>query len=132
MRKLCTLLVVICVLYLGSFWSHAALAQTKRGVTPEDYLSFIFVGDPHISPDGKVVAYVLTTIDQRKNKRESSVWVVPADVSSAPRRLSAEGFSSNSPRWSPDGKTLAILSARTPEGSGGETPKSQIYLLSIA
>ena len=131
MRKLCPVFVVICVLYLSSLGSCAARAESKRGVTPEDYLSFKFVGDPHISPDGKVVAYVLTTIDQKKNKRESSVWLVPLDGSAAPRRLSAEGFSSNSPRWSPDGKTLAILSARASDAPGGETPKSQIYLLSI-
>jgi len=58
MRKLCPLFVVICLLYLGSLGSPAARAQNKRGVTPEDYFSFKFVGDPHISPDGKVVAYV--------------------------------------------------------------------------
>ena len=132
MRKLCPLFVVICVLCLGSLGSCAARAQSKRGVTPEDYLSFKFVGDPHISPDGKVIAYVLTTIDQKKNKRESSVWVVPADGSAVSRRLSAEGFSSNSPRWSPDGKTLAMVSARASDAPAGDTPKSQIYLLSIA
>jgi dipeptidyl aminopeptidase/acylaminoacyl peptidase len=132
MRKLCSLFAVICVLCLGSLGSCAARAQSKRGVTPEDYLSFKFIGDPHISPDGRVVAYVLTTIDQKKNKRESSVWVVPADGSAAPRRLSAEGLSSNAPRWSPDGKTLAILSVRASDAPASETPKSQIYLLSIA
>jgi len=132
MRKLCALFVVICFLYLGSLGSSVARAQSKRGVTPEDYLSFKFMGDPHISPDGKVAAYVLTTIDQKKNRRESSIWVVPIDGSAAPRRLSAEGFSSNSPRWSPDGKTLAFLSARSSDLPAGETAKSQIYLLSIA
>jgi dipeptidyl aminopeptidase/acylaminoacyl peptidase len=132
MRKLHALYVVACFLCLGILGSHETVAQTKRGVTPEDYLSFKFVGDPHISPDGKVVAYVLTVIDQKKNRRESSIWVVPSDGSAAPRRLSAEGFSSNSPRWSPDGKTLAILSARSSELPAGEAPKSQIYLLSIA
>src|SRR5580692_168181 len=128
MRKLCPLFVVICLLYLGSLGSPAARAQNKRGVTPEDYFSFKFVGDPHISPDGKVVAYVLTTIDQKKNKRESSVWLVPLDGSAAPRRLSAEGFSSNSPRWSPDGKTLAIISTRNSDPAA-DPAKSQIYLL---
>ncbi len=132
MRKLCALYFGIGFLYLGSLGSHPARAQTKRGVTAEDYLSFKFVGDPHISPDGKVVVYVLTTIDQKKNRRESSIWVVPADGSAAPRRLSAEGFSSNSPRWSPDGTTVAILSARSSDLPAGETPKSQIYLLSMA
>jgi hypothetical protein len=79
MRKIRTLLVVTCFLCTGGLGSHGTWAQTKRGVTPEDYLSFRFVGDPHISPDGKVVAYVLTTIDQKKNRRESSIWVVPVE-----------------------------------------------------
>ncbi len=117
---------------LSIFASGDLRAQARRGVTPEDYFSFKFIGDPHISPDGKVVVYVLTSIDQKKNRRESAIWVVPADGSAAPRQLSAEGFSSNSPRWSPDGKTLAFLSARAPDSSSGEKPKSQIYLLSIS
>ena len=65
--------------------------RARRGVTPEDYLAFKFVGDPY---DFRrmwkvIVAYVLTTIDQKKNRRESSIWVVPADGPAAPRRLSA-------------------------------------------
>ena len=132
MRRLRVLLAVACFLCTGILGSRGTSAQTKRGITPEDYLSFKFVGDPHISPDGRVIAYVLTTIDQKKNRRESSIWVVPGDGSAAPRRLSAEGFSSSSPRWSPDGKTLAILSARSSDLPAGETPKAQIYLLSIA
>jgi dipeptidyl aminopeptidase/acylaminoacyl peptidase len=109
-------------------------AQLSRAVTAEDYFQFKFVGDPHISPDGKSVAYVLTVIDQKKNRRESSVWLVPIDASSAPRRLSAEGFSSNAPRWSPDGKTLAIISTRSDSStsSAAEAPKAQIYLLPVA
>ena len=103
--------------------------QTKRGITPEDYLSFQFAGDPHLSPDGKLVAYVVTTIDQKKNRRESGVWLVNADGTGAPHLVSAEGFSSNSPRWSPDGKTLAILSARS---VGAESPSSSSTAMTIA
>src|SRR5260370_10578089 len=132
MKKLSTLFTVICFLCLGSLGSQASRAQSKRGVTPEDYFSFKFMGDPHISPDGKVVAYVVTGIDQKNNRRESSISIVPIDGSAAPRRFSADGLSSNSPRWSPDGKTLAFLSARSSDLPAGETAKSQIYLLSIA
>ena len=125
--RVCFSLLLLCV-----FGPQALHCQSKRGVTPEDYFSFKFLSDPHISPDGKFVSYVLTVVDQKKNRRESSVWLVPIDGSSAPRRLSAEGLTSNSPRWSPDGKTLAIISTRSADSSSGESPKSQIYLLPMA
>ena len=119
----------------AKLWS-APVAQTaaKRGVTPEDYFSFQFAGDPHLSPDGKSVAFVVTTIDQKRNRRESAIWLVPADGSAPQRRLTASGTSSNSPRWSPDGKTLVFLSARTSEPSANgatDAPRPQIFLLPI-
>jgi len=132
MSKFRGIFAIVILFSLGVFGSNASRAQTRRGVTPEDYFAFKFLGDPHLSPDGKLVVYVLTTIDKKKNRRESSIWVVPSDGSATPRRLSAEGFSSNSPRWAPYGKTLAFLSARATEPSSNEKPKSQIYLLSMA
>src|ERR1700741_2875647 len=129
MKKLFALSFVGFLLFCFFPGLHSARAQSKRGVTPEDYFSFRFLSDPHVSPDGRFVAYVLSVVDQKKNRRESSVWLVPIDRSSAPRRLSAEGFTSNSPRWSPDGKALAIISTRSADSSGGESPKSQVYLL---
>jgi dipeptidyl aminopeptidase/acylaminoacyl peptidase len=132
MRNLRALFAFASLLALVIFAPRDLRAQARRGVTPEDYFSFKFIGDPHISPDGKVVVYVLTTIEQKKNRRESSIWAVPADGSSSPRRLSAEGYSSSFPRWSPDGKTLAFLSARAPDSASDEKPRSQIYLLSIS
>src|SRR5438270_10210126 len=89
-----------------------ATAFAKRGVTPEDYFAFESISDAHISPDGKQAAYVLTTIDQKRNRRNTSIWVVDIDGHSQPRRLTAEGVNSNSPRWSPDGSRLAFLSTR--------------------
>src|SRR5580704_2095249 len=103
---------------------YSATALANRGITPEDYFAFQFINDARISPDGRQVAYVLTTIDQKKNRRNSSIWLVAVDGQSAPRRLTAEGFNSNSPRWSPDGLRLAFLSARNAEGAepGSSTP----------
>lgn len=124
--------IAVGLLSIASLGCVALSAQTKRGVTPEDYLSFRFAGDPHLSPDGKSVAYVLTVIDRKKNRRESSIWMVPSDGSSTPRRLSAQGANSNSPRWSPDGKTLAFLSSRASDSNGAEKPKPQIYLLAMS
>jgi dipeptidyl aminopeptidase/acylaminoacyl peptidase len=113
-----------------------AADSARRGVTAEDYFAFESISDAHISPDGKQAAYVLTTVDRQKNRRDSSVWMVAIDGKSAPRRLTTEGVNSTSPRWSPDGSKLAFLSARAAASAAGsaaesaaDTPRPQICIL---
>src|SRR5713226_6232220 len=131
-------------------FSAVAVAQAPRGITPEDYYGFEFLSDPNISPDGKLVAYVVTKVDRAQNRRNSSIWMVATDGSRAPWQFTTSPQSSNSPRWSPDGKWLAFLSSRPGEsiagtpttgamttspttgaGAAGEQPRSQVYLLSM-
>src|SRR5277367_941047 len=100
----------------------SATAFANRGITPEDYFAFHFLNDAHLSPDGKQVAYVMTLVDQQRNRRSSSVWVVPTDGRSAPRRITAQNFNSTAPRWSPDGLVLAFLSNRAGETAAPATP----------
>src|SRR3954465_6394927 len=83
-------------------------AQTP-GMTAEDYFAFETLGDPHFSPAGSTAAYVVTTIDQKQNRRRSAIWSVAADGSHAPTLLTTAPQSSNSPRWRPDGKAIAFL-----------------------
>jgi dipeptidyl aminopeptidase/acylaminoacyl peptidase len=117
--------------------------QSPRGITPEDYFGFEFLSDPHISPDGKLVAYVVTKIDRAQNRRNSSIWMVAADGTKPPWQFTTSPQSANSPRWSPDGRALAFLSSRPSEvqmtgagagaGAGNtEAPRSQVYVLSMA
>ena len=105
--------------------SRAQEASRGRGITAEDYYSFEFLSDPRLSPDGKWVAYVVATVDQKQNRRQSNIWVVATDGSRPPRQFTTSPQSSSSPRWSPDGQTLAFLSAR-PVGSeasvGAQSP----------
>jgi dipeptidyl aminopeptidase/acylaminoacyl peptidase len=98
--------------------------STKRGITPEDYFAFEFLGDPRLSPDGQWVAYVVTTVDQKQNRRLSQIWLVSTDGSRAPRQFTTSPQSSTSPRWSPDSRTLAFLSAR-PSASDGAAQSTQ-------
>src|SRR5215831_16493631 len=116
--------LLVCGVVLCSSVADAA----RRGVTAEDFFAFENITDAHISPDGKQVAYVRTTIDQKRNRRDASIWVVAIDGHSAPVRLTAEGANSNSPRWSPDGSRLAFLSTRAIPGSD-TPPVAQIWVL---
>ncbi|HEX6465337.1 MAG TPA: S9 family peptidase, partial [Vicinamibacterales bacterium] len=70
------------------------------------------VTDPQLSSDGRLVAYVRTTTDPASLKRNSDIWVVPADGSGAPRLLVGGEKSENTPRWAPDGQHLAFISTR--------------------
>src|SRR5262249_580286 len=101
------------------------LAAEKRLITEKDLLQFHWVADPQISPDGRSVAYVLVSVNEKEDRYDTNVWIVPAAAGSAPRRLT-EGPRDLAPRWSPDGKTLAFLR------SAGEKDRPQLYLLPMA
>lgn len=64
---------------------------------------------PVISPDGRWVAYVVTTPGV-KQRRVSALWVVPADTSSPPRKLTAGTAWDRLPRWAPDSGSLLFVS----------------------
>jgi dipeptidyl aminopeptidase/acylaminoacyl peptidase len=96
-------------------------APSPRPITISDLFRIKQVQDPHISPDGQWVAYTVTSTKLAQDKTEDRIWMVPAAGGDA-IPLSADGVSSNHPRWSPDGKWLAFLSARN-DG------KTQVWLL---
>ena len=65
-----------------------------------------------LSPDGKNVAVVVSCPDKETLKNLSHVWLVPTD--GGPARPFTQGKGGdNHPRFSPDGRTLAFLSARS-------------------
>jgi len=87
------------------------LSAQKRAMTVEDYLALKTVGDPQVSPDGKWVVYTVSTVSLPDNKSTSRLWLA-GTATGAARELSEGVGSDRSPRWSPDGRTIAFLSGR--------------------
>lgn len=96
----------------------AARAQAQRPFTPADWYRLTTVSAPSLSPDGRLVAFTVTTVKETENRRHQEVWVVPSAGGSS-TRYTAPGYESSAPRWSPDGKWLLFSSMRP--GSRGRT-----------
>ncbi|HEX7024629.1 MAG TPA: hypothetical protein VF187_07410, partial [Gemmatimonadales bacterium] len=94
----------------------APLSAQGRAFAPNDWYRVTTLSAPAVSPDGKQVAFTVTTIATAENKRHSEVWLVPA-AGGDPSRMTSPGVESSNPRWSPDGRLLLFTSSR-PGGKG--------------
>jgi len=94
----------------------------KRPLALDDLAALRDVGDPHVSPDGAWVAYVVRTSDVEHDRLSSDIWMVRWDASETVQ-LTYTADSERQPRWSPDGRSLAFLAAR------GEGAKTQVWVL---
>ncbi len=116
--------------FLAALLSIAVLsAQTsspqtsKRNLSLDDQHKFLDVGDPQCSPDGKWIAYTLSSTDAKEDKRDTDLWMVSVDGKEN-IRLTSSDQSESRPKWSPDGKSLAFASSRPGKAKG-----NQVWLL---
>lgn len=100
----------------------AGEVPVPRGMVPEDFHDVVVAGDPQISPDGAWVAFTRTVVSDDRRGRDTQIWMVPTD-GSAPARPFTSGNGDRSPRWAPDGGSLAFL--RSVEG------RTQIFLIPV-
>ena len=106
---------------------HISLgADSKRLLKPEDFAALRDVDEPNLSPDGQTVAYVVGTVDLKKDKQPKNLWLAKWDGSEN-RALTFGDNEQTHPRWSPDGKWLAFLSSRQDENEN-----DQLWILSSA
>ena len=141
MRKKLRLFGAFLIFLILAMPLAARQGEGKRGITPEDYYAFEFASDPRLSPDGKLVAYVVTTVDQKQNRRHSSVWMASVDGRRTPWPFTTSAQSSSTPRWSPDGQWLAFVSTRPTadatsrpagEGAASNDARAQVYVLAMS
>ena len=86
-----------------------------RGLDVRDLQKLDRVSSPVLSPDGSTVVFAKRIVDADVVKASSSLWVrnlLTRDMA-PPKRLTPEGWNVNSPSFSPDGKTVYFLSAKS-------------------
>ena len=82
------------------------------------------LGDPDISPDGRLAVVPVTRYDVDKNKGETDLWLVPTKPGKA-RQLTTSASSAGTPVWSPDGEMIAFV------GKRGEDKQQQLYVIAV-
>jgi dipeptidyl aminopeptidase/acylaminoacyl peptidase len=110
------------------------VAQPRRAMMPGDILRIANVTDVQISPNGQWVVYTVSGVDDDKNvstlwaarvgpepfvvtpiqppQRRTVPYVDWPDIRSTPRPLLPAGWNASTPRWSPDGASIAFLSQK--------------------
>jgi dipeptidyl aminopeptidase/acylaminoacyl peptidase len=99
----------------------ASASPETRPLRLDDLFALRDVGDPRVSPEGTWVAYTVRSLDLEKDESDTDVYMAPW-AGGDPVRLTASPKAETRPRWSPDGRYLAFLSARTGK-------KTQVWLL---
>jgi dipeptidyl aminopeptidase/acylaminoacyl peptidase len=92
----------------------AATAQ-PRHINETDLFSFVWLGDPQISPDAHEVAFVRVTANEKREDYDTSIWTVSLQGHDTPHELT-QGKHDAAPRWSPDGRALAFVRASEKDG----------------
>jgi dipeptidyl aminopeptidase/acylaminoacyl peptidase len=94
----------------------------KRVIRAEDLYRIQLITDCRVSPNGLFVAYTVQRVDEKTKRKYTDLWIA-STRGGTPRQFTYGDWSDTSPRWSPDGTTIAIISNRTDEN------QSQIHLI---
>src|SRR2546425_11979365 len=77
MRQLRGWLVAVGMLVPVVAAAQGGQGGAPRLLTVDDLFALKEVGEPQISPDGRWVAYTVTTTDLKAEKSESRLWMAP-------------------------------------------------------
>ena len=103
--------LTLCATLLSS-----ARADERRPMTVEDMVDLRMPSAPAISPDGGVLAYVLSKRDLETNKNSSQIRLLDLKSGSEIPFFGAGGEHEDAPAWSPDSSLLAFTSDKSGKG----------------
>lgn len=112
-------------IFLSSSVFNLCLAQSpKIPVIIADTDSIQDVTEPSISPDGKWVAYSVTSTNFETDDFNSDIWMTSWDGKTTLQLTYTKEESESTPGWSPDNNYISFLSSRTDSNE-----LSQLWLL---
>ena len=88
--------VALCCCFLVGVMGAGAVGAEKHPFNVHDLVAMQRIADPQPSPDGKSVAFVVTTMDLEANKGRKDIWLAATD-GSGERRPSS--FANASTGW---------------------------------
>src|SRR5580765_7897553 len=115
--------IVLALVFGGTLFTGA---QGKQPVTHEALWLMPRVGTPALSPDGKWVVMPVTMPAYDDKDQTSDLWLVPADGSAAPRKLTSTKAAESGVAWSADSRRIAFATRRENDEA------SQSYTLDLA
>jgi len=110
------------ILLLLNIFFIAAEAQKNASVSFEKWLSLKQPGAPVISPNGKYIAYTVTSTDWANNGYDTELWLSKEGEEPIQLTRTIKG-SSSAPAFTPDNRYISFLSDR------GE--KTQLYIIPV-
>jgi dipeptidyl aminopeptidase/acylaminoacyl peptidase len=84
----------------------------KRPMTFDDMMAMKRLGETAVSPDGKWLAYSVTTVDLAKNTKTPELFIQQISGSD-PKPLAETQPGDSNPQFSPDSKRILFLSSRS-------------------
>jgi hypothetical protein len=103
-RSSTTLLAGLLALFVGL--AHGQSADPARLLSAEKMWALKRLGDPAITPDGRLAVVPVTSYDIAENKGLTDLWLVPMTATNSgeqARQLTSDKASDNQPTVSPDG-----------------------------
>ncbi len=109
---------VVCAILLGC----GSAGADKRPIEADDFYRGHTLADLACAPDGKSVAYTVTTVDKEADELKDALWEISWDGKDD-RRLTQDSTGVSRVSYSPNGRYIAFISAR------GDDEDAQLYVL---
>ena len=110
--------------FVATLASPALAAGTDDRFGPDDLARIAEVAEPETSPDGRWIAYTVSTTNIADDKKQSDLWRVDWDGKGRQPLTQTPDKNESHPQWSPDRRSIAFLSDR-----GGEDAETQVWIM---